>query len=38
MPKINGYELCKMVKDDINTCQIPVILLTAMDESETNFI
>ncbi len=34
MPKINGYELCKMVKNDINTCHIPVILLTAMGEIE----
>ncbi len=34
MPKINGYELCKIVKDDINTCHIPVILLTAMGEIE----
>ncbi len=34
MPKINGYELCKMVKDDINTCHIPIILLTAMGEIE----
>jgi len=34
MPEINGYELCKLVKDDINTCHIPVILLTAMGEIE----
>lgn len=29
MPGINGYELCKQIKDNINTCHIPVILLTA---------
>ncbi len=34
MPKINGYELCEIVKEDINTCHIPVILLTAMGEIE----
>jgi signal transduction histidine kinase/ligand-binding sensor domain-containing protein/DNA-binding response OmpR family regulator len=34
MPEINGYELCKKIKDDINTCHIPVILLTAMGEIE----
>ena len=30
MPEMNGYDLCKIIKDDINTCHIPVILLTAM--------
>ena len=34
MPELNGYELCKKIKDDINTCHIPVILLTAMGEIE----
>lgn len=34
MPEIDGYELCKHIKDDINTCHIPVILLTAMGEIE----
>ncbi len=34
MPKINGYELCKIIKEDINTCHIPVILLTALGEIE----
>ena len=34
MPNINGYELSKIVKEDINTCHIPIILLTAMGEIE----
>lgn len=34
MPEMNGFELCKIVKDDINTCHIPVILLTAMGDIE----
>lgn len=29
MPKMSGVELCKLVKTDIETCHIPVVLLTA---------
>ena len=35
MPRMNGYELCKHVKSDINSNHIPVILLTARDDMES---
>jgi len=32
MPQINGYEVCKSIKDNPETAQIPVIFLSALDE------
>ncbi|MDR1553408.1 MAG: response regulator [Prevotellaceae bacterium] len=29
MPGSSGYELCKMIKEDMQSCHIPIILLTA---------
>jgi len=34
MPEMNGYKLCKAIKSDENTFDIPVILLTALSRSE----
>lgn len=34
MPEIDGIQVCKRVKQNINTCHIPVILLTAKNETQ----
>ena len=38
MPKMNGYELCKKIKEDIATSHIPVILLTARGDLDSTTI
>ncbi len=32
MPEMNGYEVCKKLKESNNTCDIPVIFLSALDD------
>lgn len=34
MPEMDGYELCKSIKDDENLKDIPVILLTSLSDPE----
>lgn len=35
MPEMDGYELCKAVKEDINRSHIPVVFLTAKNDLES---
>ena len=37
MPKIDGFELCKLVKQDIRISHIPIILLTAKAGDENKY-
>lgn len=34
MPEIDGYEMCTMLKNDINTNNIPVIFVTSMQDTK----
>lgn len=36
MPRMNGTELCLQIKQNIDLCHIPVILLTALNSEEQN--
>ena len=35
LPDVDGFEVCKRLKADINTRSIPVIMLTAMTGEES---
>lgn len=38
MPKMDGLEFCKSLKMNINTCHIPVVLLTARGSQQDNVL
>ncbi|SDS22696.1 Two component regulator propeller [Polaribacter sp. KT25b] len=33
MPEMDGFELCKRIKENTKTCQLPVLLLTALGDN-----
>ncbi len=35
MPEIDGFEVCKILKEDITTKEIPIIFMTAMTDNES---
>lgn len=37
MPNLNGYQLCRLLKNDPKTQQIPIILLTVLDKKIDKF-
>ena len=38
MPQMNGYQLCKEIKENLNISHIPIILLTARADSESQML
>lgn len=37
MPKMNGYQVCRLLKDDEETKHIPIVMLTAKDQQSDRF-
>lgn len=37
MPKMNGYQVCRLLKDDPQTRHIPIVILTARDQQSDRF-
>jgi PleD family two-component response regulator len=35
MPEINGFEVCQMIRSNAATSEIPVILITALDDRDS---
>lgn len=34
LPKMDGFQICYRLKRDSNTCHIPVVILTSMDNAD----
>lgn len=37
MPKMNGYQVCRLLKSDPETCHIPIIILTVKDQAHDKY-
>ncbi|HNO12241.1 MAG TPA: response regulator, partial [bacterium] len=37
MPELNGYQFCRLVKDDPSRAHIPIILLTSLGQQQDRF-
>ena len=37
MPRLNGYQVCRLLRDHQSTARIPVILLTSLDQRQDAF-
>lgn len=37
MPKMNGYQICRLIKSDEHTSDIPIIILTSRDQKSDRF-
>jgi diguanylate cyclase (GGDEF)-like protein len=37
MPRLNGYQVCRLLRDDQKTARIPVVLLTSLDQRQDRF-
>src|SRR3990172_1073243 len=37
MPELNGYQVCRLLKNNKETSDIPIILLTSMDQPQDRF-
>jgi CheY-like chemotaxis protein len=35
LPGVNGLEVCRLLRDDLRTLEIPIILFTTYDDQET---
>ena len=37
MPRMNGYQACRLLKSDPETCNIPIIMLTVKDQASDKY-
>src|SRR4030067_1426490 len=37
MPRMNGYQACRLLKADPETCNIPIVMLTVKDQASDRY-